>query len=251
MYLQRKQEEKVNSVPPFTAAASSSIATNGKPRGLLVTTTTGASDYDQPWGDYETGDLPTLGTDVDKDFIQKFPLIRAKNCLEIALKQFDRIRMAPRDIVAQQSTRCSLAYVCMELKEYAVAQRYCEKLILAGYDLVDSSSPSSGDDDGKQEDGTEKMDDAQLILIKRLMATARLYAAEASSILGDSLSSMTFILGDKKDNALDRLAMDLSGVTIEKANSSPKAKTQLAKAQCIVRCNASAGWAVLGNHPVR
>ena len=143
------------------------------------------------------------------------------------------------------------------MKDYATAQKYCEQLILAGYDVINSHGPSSSDTgDGRSGDkkennnDTSKLDDAQLTLIKRLMATARLYASEACSILGDPMSSMTFILGDRKENALDRLAIDLSGVTIEKANSSPKAKTQLAKAQCMVRCNASAAWAVVGNHPV-
>jgi len=262
MHTQQKQEQKKDSVPLFSAAASTSVSTGGKPRGLLIgtssnqnETTTQREDEEMTWTDFTEKDLPKLGTEADLEFIKKFPIVRAKSCLQTALKYFDRMRMSPRDIVAHQSARCSMAYVCMEMKEYATAQKYCEQLILAGYDLVNSHGLSSntggvGGDDKKENYDTSKLDEAQLTLIKRLMATARLYASEACSILGDSMSSMTFILGDKKENALDRLAIDLSGVTIEKANGSPKAKTQLAKAQCMVRCNASAAWAVIGNHPV-
>ena len=266
MYTQLKKKQKADSVPTYSAAASSSVSMGGKPRGLVVgtssskaTTQRNEGGEEMVWTDFTERDLPKLGTTADVEFTKKFPIVRAKFCLQTALKYFERMKtMSPRDVVAHQSARCSMAYVCMEMKEYATAQRFCEKLILAGYDLINSHNPTTSDDTGDAAGGDKKdsknvkskLDDAQLTLIKRLMATARLYASEACSILGDSMSSMTFILGDKKENALDRLAMDLSGVTIEKANSSPKAKTQLAKAQCMVRCNASAAWSVIGNHPV-
>jgi hypothetical protein len=58
---------------------------------------------------------------------------------------------------------------------------------------------------------------------------------------------MKHLAGDGKKDAIDRLASDLGGVTIEMASSNPKAKVRLAKAQTMVRCSASAAYACLGN----
>jgi hypothetical protein len=66
-------------------------------------------------------------------------------------------------------------------------------------------------------------------------------------MLGYSMESMKHLVGDGQKDAIDRLASDLGGVTIEMASSNPKAKARLAKAQTLVRCSASAASACLGN----
>jgi hypothetical protein len=248
IYAKRKQEQKDNTIPPFTAAACSTIGSDGQSKGLLLGTIEDESKEDEmPSGPFGLENLPPVSSQADIYLVKKYPLARARSCLEVALGLMDETVPSRRDLVAQQSARCSLAYVCMEMKEYETAKDHCENLILAGYDMINGDGPT---DDKGEKISSEPLDEAQLTLVKRLMATARIYAAEASSILGDSFSAMTFILGDKKENAIDRLAMDLSGVTIEMANKSPRAKMQLAKSQSMVRCNASAAWATMGNHPV-
>jgi hypothetical protein len=84
-------------------------------------------------------------------------------------------------------------------------------------------------------------------MLKRQEATARMYACEASAMIGQAVESMKFIAGDGEKNAIDRLASDLAGVTLETAATDPKAKARLAKAQAMVRCSASAASACLGN----
>jgi hypothetical protein len=81
------------------------------------------------------------------------------------------------------------------------------------------------------------------------MATARIYAAEAeaSCALGEMVESMKYFVIDGKEDAFDRLASDLSGVTLETAAGNGKGKRRLAKAQAMVHSSACAVTAAMGN----
>lgn len=50
-----------------------------------------------------------------------------------------------------------------------------------------------------------------------------MYAAEASCALGDATASMKILVNGGSD-AIDRLASDLAGVTLEEASKDPKGK---------------------------
>ena len=59
-------------------------------------------------------------------------------------------------------------------------------------------------------------------------ATARMYAAEACCCLGDAVQALTFLAGDEQEYAVDCLASDLGGVTVERASVSSYGKRRLA-----------------------
>mmetsp|Transcript_15193 Transcript_15193/g.24603 ORF Transcript_15193/g.24603 Transcript_15193/m.24603 type:complete len:198 (-) Transcript_15193:92-685(-) len=145
----------------------------------------------------------------------------------MALELFGDDESVPDDLTLQ-SARLSLAYVCLEGKDFKEALKYSEL-------VVKSNESEAG------------IDSARRIMFKRQQATARMYASEASAMLGDSMASMKYLAGDGQKDAIDRLACDLGGVSLEMAASNPKAKNRLAKAQTMVRCSASAASACLGN----
>jgi hypothetical protein len=74
-----------------------------------------------------------------------------------------------------------------------------------------------------------------------------MYAAESSCVLGKAMDAMKFLVGDGQDDAFDRLASDLGGVTIETAAANGRGKRRLARAQTAVLSSASAVTADLGN----
>ena len=188
--------------------------------------------YTDFWDDLISNPLPPLGSPEDLEAVEKKPLGRARLALEMALELFDKEDEeeddATVDDLVLQSARLSLSYVCLERKEFKEALKYAE-LVLQG------------------QDSDAGMDSARRTMFKRQQATARLYASEANAMLGDSMESMKHLVGDGQKDAIDRLASDLGGVTIEMASSNPKAKARLAKAQTLVRCSASAASACLGN----
>ena len=55
------------------------------------------------------------------------------------------------------------------------------------------------------------------------------------------------MIGDGKGDAIDRLASDLSGVTLETAAANGKGKRRLARAQTMVKSSASAATAAMGS----
>lgn len=238
---------KDKQISPFTAAACSTIVSDGKPKGLLLSNSPNGEGLEKYR--YEGGGvLPDVGSPEDFEFLKTRPLVRARSCLEMTLDMFS-VMTSIRDLLAQQSARLSLAYVCLESKEFSLALEHSKTVLDNGTSMLENVGRDDSDENNRGDDN-ESPDASRLILIKRQLATARMYASEASAAMGDPIASMNFIVGDKKENAIDRLAIDLSGVTIEMANHSAKAKMQLAKSQSMIRCNASAAWAMVGNHSV-
>ena len=73
-----------------------------------------------------------------------------------------------------------------------------------------------------------------------------MYAAQACCCLGDAVQALTFLAGDEQEYAVDCLASDLGGITVETASVSSYGKRRLARAQSAVRSSASAVTAALG-----
>jgi tetratricopeptide (TPR) repeat protein len=173
---------------------------------------------------------PVLASPEDLEQVQANPLPRARASLEQALHLFQR-EPHNRDEFGLVSAQLSMAYVCLEDKDYPKALEYAE-LVLA---KNNNQQPPEG------------LDSIRRTVFQRQQATARMYASEASCALGNPMTSMKYLVGDGKDDAFDRLASHLSGVTLETAASHPKGKARLAKAQAMVRCSASSASANLGN----
>jgi hypothetical protein len=166
--------------------------------------------------------VPELATPEDLEQVKRNPLLRARASLAYAMKYPDEL--GPDALV---SARLTMAYVQLAFREYG-------KALAEAKFVLETTEPSDGDDLSHR-------------LHKRRMATARMYAAEASCALGESVEAMKCLVGDGQDDAFDRLASDLSGVTIETAASNGKGKRRLARAQSMVRSSASAATAVMGN----
>lgn len=166
---------------------------------------------------------------VDLDAVKKSPLLRARTCLETSLRLLKE--SGGTDDAALASTGLSLSYVLLELRDFARALKMAEFVIEDA--KTKPVPPSKHDPKGRAE--------------LRKVATARMYAAEASCALGEAQAGMRCLVGDGKDDAFDRLASELGGVTMEIAAKSMQGKARLAKAQSMVRSSASAASAVLGN----
>jgi hypothetical protein len=167
---------------------------------------------------------PTLGSLEDMAQVKRNPLLRARASLEYSVQKGDEL--VPDALV---TARLSLAYVYLSFGEHRRALEMA-KLVL-----------------DKAEDASASSTDVTHILHKRQIATARMYAAEASCKLGEMVDSMKYLVGDGKDDAFDRLASDLGGVTLETASTNGKGKRRLAKAQAMVRSSACAVTANMGN----
>jgi len=166
----------------------------------------------------------TINVD-DIDAVKKKPLLRARTCLETSLHLVNE--EGSKDIDALSSTRLALSYILLELRDFVRALKMAN-LVIEG----DKSSSSMA-----------QKSRAEL----RKIATARMYASEASCALGQAQDGMRYLVGDGQDDAFDRLAMELGGVTMQVAASNMKGKARLARAQSMVRSSASAASAVLGN----
>lgn len=177
---------------------------------------------DQPEVAYE--DLvPSLATPEDLEQVKRSPLVRARACLEHALKFGKELGDE-----ALMSARLTLSFVHLAFRKYDDALR-AAKLVLDAPDL------------------SETADEISILTHRRRIATARMYAAEASCALGETMNAMKFLVGDGADDAFDRLASDLGGVTIETAAANGKGKRRLARAQTVVRTNAAGVTAAMGN----
>jgi hypothetical protein len=191
------------------------------------------------WYNESSKSFPVLASPQDIEEVKKNPLARARSSLEKALDLFeDRTNPSAPDEIGLQSARLSYAYVCLESKDFRKALQYSE-MVLNGH--------SEHSDESWKESQRPTSDSVKRKMIKRQLATARMYAAEASANLGKTMDSMKYLVGDGKDDAFDRLASELGGFTIEMAATNTKAKARLAKAQTMVRCSASAASARLGN----
>lgn len=195
-----------------------------------------------------------LGSPQDIEQVQRHPLPRAQYALEMTLHLYKKNRYGPanhddkddtsstitanamtvKDRLSQRCAWVSLSYICLEQRNFAQALEYAHQV---GQDDLLSSASSSG--------MGLHLDKASQTLARRQDATARMYAAEASAALGHSQNSLHYLAGRdvSRSDALDRLAVDLSGITLETASVSSKAKVRLAKAQAMVRCSASAASA--------
>lgn len=172
----------------------------------------------------------TLASAHDVEQVVKYPLPRARASFATAVKIFESdAENGKSDKAGIISSQLSLAYIGLEQNEFQEALK-CAEFVL------------------KTEE-PEGLDAAQKALFKRQQATASMYASEASCNLGDGISAMKYLVGDGKNDAFDRLASDLGGVSIKTAaiHKGSEGKTRLAKAQAMVRCSASAASAQMGN----
>jgi len=172
--------------------------------------------------------VAALGSPEDLEQVQRNPLLRARASLEHAIQDQDHQLEAD----ALVSARLSLSYVYLAFAEPGRA--------LAMAKLVDEVV------EGQLEQDKEACPAVQR-LRRRQAATARMYAAEASCALGELNSAMKFLVGDGKSDAFERMASDLSGVTMETASTNGKGKRRLARAQAMVRSSAGSVTAAMGN----
>lgn len=219
-------------------AKCSKVEIDGKVKGVIIRDTFKYND------DNNAASLPVLGSQEDLKGIKKHSLVRARIALEMALELFVEDGTKSTDL-ALQSTRLSLAYISLEERNFKKALDY-SMLVLDDRESDDTTAQHSDDksDIDALEDTTESV---RHHMVKRQKATARMYASEARASLGDAMASMKLLVGDGKDDAFDRLASDLGGVTIDMASSNAQAKERLAKSQTMVRCSASAASSALGN----
>jgi hypothetical protein len=170
------------------------------------------------------GIMETLESD-GLDTVKKEPLLRARTCLDTALHLLKEGGWTDENGLA--SIQLAMAYVLLELRDFGRALKMAQAVI--GVDT------SNSDTAFKSHYQLQKI------------ATARMYASEASCAMGDAPGGMRFLVGDGQDDAFDRLASELGGVTILVAANNVKGKARLARAQSMVRSSASAASAVLGN----
>lgn len=163
-----------------------------------------------------------VGSPEDLEQVKRNPLIRARVVLEKLIARKDKV-----DEEEFVSAQLILAYVSLAFQEYHEALNLSKQ-------VIEYEPPSNASNATKR-------------ACSRRVATARLYAAEVSCVLGETLDAMKFLVGDGQADAIDRLAADLSGVTLEMAASSGTGKTRLARAQLTVRASASALTASMGD----
>jgi hypothetical protein len=197
---------------------------NREPKAILVQNGLHASAEGERIPDEELAE--ELAGEKDLEQVKNNALPRARACLETVLHLFDETNEV--DALGFASARLSMSYVALEYHDFPKALEYA-KLVIDG--TIDK----------------EPLDLVSQKMIQRQQATARMYASEASCAVGDAMVAMRFLVGDGKDDAFDRLASELGGVTIETAATNGQGKSRLARAQAMVRCSASAASASLGN----
>ena len=184
-----------------------------------------------------------LGSEKDLEQVRRSPFTRAKWALDKAVKLFQENQRNIKagspmqdgddensDPMGMSNAVLSRAYVCLEQKNYKAALHNAEWVLK----LASTSD-------------LEKMDSIRRSLVKRQLATARMYASEAACVLGKKTKSLQHLVGDGKEDAFERLASDLAGVTMASASKNAEGKARLAKAQASVRCSASIASCDLGN----
>ena len=167
--------------------------------------------------------VEVVGSPEDMEQVKRTPLLRARAALDHVVSHGANL-----DSETLIAARLSLAYVSLAFRDYKQALAI-SRLVLETKEL----SPGVAG-------VTRRLHDRQ-------MATARMYAAESSCALGEMVESMKYLVGDGKEDAFDRLASDLSGVTLETAASNGKGKRRLARGQTMVRSSACAVTAAMGN----
>ena len=170
----------------------------------------------------EENPVVSLASPDDLVQVKRNPLIRARMALERALGFGDALG---EDGIS--SARIMRAYVALAFHDY-------DKALVLSQQILDAElSPG--------------IDEAVNSVRRRRSATARLYAAEASCAMGKTEVAMEFLAGNGRDDAFDRLASDLGGLSLESAVADGKQKERLERAQATVRASASSITAAMGN----
>jgi hypothetical protein len=197
---------------------------SSEPQGIVVDNAVFSDDI----GVVREDLVAILGSPEDFEQVKRNPLLRARASLEYVIQNGDKVESD-----ALMSARLSISYVYLAFGEHSRALDMARTVLAAMETVIVNDSNES---------------DTVRRLHKRQVANARMYAAEASCALGKMVDAMAFLVGDGKDDAFDRLASDLSGVTFETASTSDQAKRRLAKAQTMVRSSACAVTAAMGNN---
>lgn len=168
---------------------------------------------------------PVIGSPEDQAQVRRNPLLRADSALSFVVANADDL-----DTDTLLSARLNYCFVCLCFRRYDQALELAKTVL--GTDFV-----------GEQSDETS----ALVRLRRRNIATARMYAAEASCRLGEMRDAMSFLVGQGQDDAYEQLASHLSGVTFEMASTNESGKRRLAKAHEMVLSSACAISAAVGN----
>jgi len=153
-----------------------------------------------------------IGSRSDIEQVQRVPLLRAQGCLEyvLQLKAVDKTSLA--------SARVSLAYVKLCMRDNGGALN-AARAVIESVSVTDS------------------------VHMKRLLSTARMYAAEAACEMGNFSDAKAFLLHTGGTESLDLIASDLNDNTTANGASS----NDLAEAQAAVRAFASVIAAAQGD----
>jgi hypothetical protein len=165
------------------------------------------------------------------ELFEENPLPQARVCLKRALRILKNKKLTQREEMVLLSARLSLSYVCLEQRDYPKALEMAE-LVLASSFILPITALSPHEEEVKNSEGGIGSSRILRSMVQRQVATARMYASEAACAMKDTIASMKYLVGDNgKDDAIDRLASDLAGVTLEIASDHPQGKIRLAKAQ--------------------
>lgn len=224
----------------FVSSLNNVFSYRRKPIGVVLQSKdNSASDGHDP-----TSPSPVLGSSQDIEQLEQNPLPRAKECLQqcLLLLSGNKTKRNKRQDLVLLSARLSMSYIFLNERNYPKALEYAD-LVLNSSGIQNNVVTVTASDDSDNSSATIVQS-----TIQRQLATARMYASEASCAMGDMARSMSYLLAENGSNdAIDKLASNLAGVTLEVASNHPQGKARLAKAQAMVRCNASAVTANL-NH---
>jgi tetratricopeptide (TPR) repeat protein len=159
--------------------------------------------------------VASLGSSEDTEQVKRNPLLRARASLQHALQHGDDLESD-----TLMSIRLSLCYVDLA---YGLYQR----VLVSAKDILETVKITFA--------SSELEPECVRRLHRRQLATASMYAAEASCALGDLNGAAGFLSGEGADDSFDTLAANLSGITPEMTVASDAAKRRLAKAQIMIR----------------
>ena len=179
-----------------------------------------------------------IGSPEDLEQLETNPLPRASFCLRKCLNLLEgKQNKSERDQLVSLSAHLSFSYICLEERDYAKTLQHAGFVLQSASSLIFACTQRANEINKGNDDGSSSHV-ALKAVVQRQVATGRMYAAEASCAMGDASASMNILVHGGSD-AIDRLASDLAGVTLEEAAKNPSGKARLAKAQAMVRCNAS------------
>jgi len=129
-----------------------------------------------------------LGSRTDLEFVAKYPLSRARHCLNECLDLCRNNNC--QDISCLESARVALSYVWLELNNPTYTLQLTE-LVLGAPDVAPHNSK-------------------EYFLSRRRRATARIYAHEAMSMLQPGASKEGVSVNDNANLGIDTLTEDLT-----------------------------------------